>query len=253
MAPRTANPKVTLRRTAADSTPEAWLLDVGKFPLEEPAAGWLRTRLERLVADARKGGAQNVEAFLESNNGLSDDSFPRRMSANVGKWRPKTGLGIWPAREAPRLPTKDDFEAIKPGEAPIQHRYAVVRVTTALDARMEAFRLMSDLGNAILVATRDDSKGYLQRTKDLLTPAITEPAYLGSGFYAPLLDWASVEEADSPQLERWLAGAALYVRESLEDQAVVIVSAEPLAATFETLGFQRESDEEPLWTCRIED
>jgi|GEM_PF-1601618 len=244
--------KARLRKTTATSGPEAWLLEVGSFPLDATAANWLRPCLEQLIGAAVKAGAPNLEVFLENNSRLADDSFPQRMAPNTPKWRPRMGIGIWPAREPPRLPTKEDFESIKPGEAPVQHRFPLVRVATGLDSRMEALRTMADLGNVVAVATRDDSKGYLQRTKDLLTPAITEPAYLGSGFYAPLLDWASVEKAEAASMESWLAGASLYVRESLEDNGVVIVSPEPMTSVFEGMGFSREPGDEPRWGREIE-
>lgn len=133
-----------------------------------------------------------------------------------------------------------------------QFRFTVVRVTAEPDARIEALRVMGDLGNVLLVAGRSDSEDYLAKTKQVLTERITEQAYLGAAFYVPLLDWASVEGAQTDELEQWLAGASLYVRESLEDNGVIVVSAEPLAGALESLGFEREAGNELTWVCRIE-
>lgn len=241
-----------LRKAKAESTPEAWLLELGKFPLGSAESAWLQRRLESLVSFARKGGAANIDAFLESNDLLQDDTFPRRLSQHMPKWRPRSGLGVWPARQAPRLPTKEDFETMATAGRGTQFRFTVVRVTAEPDARIEALRVMGDLGNVLLVAGRSDSEDYLAKTKQVLTERITEQAYLGAAFYVPLLDWASVEGAQTDELEQWLAGASLYVRESLEDNGVIVVSAEPLAGALESLGFEREAGNELTWVCRIE-
>lgn len=243
--------RVEARRISEHAAPESWLVTAGGFPLSEPASGWMSVLLKEVIQAGRGPSALNVEVFLESNPGLNDDSFARRLAQRTGAWRPAMGLGVWPAREPPRLPTRADFENAGPTKPPRNDRYQVVHVTGGQDIALKACFQFCDLGNVVAAVTSDDRKGYFARTAALLLPPITEPSFRSAPFYVPLLEEASFEKVSSETTGAWMCGAALYLRQSLEDQGVVVVSARPLGPVFEKLGMQRGSGE-GRWNAVIE-
>jgi hypothetical protein len=95
--------------------------------------------------------------------------------------------------------------------------------------------------------TRDDGATFLERATSLLLPQLTDRTFTGYPFYVPLLEFGSLARATSDQLETWLCGASLYIRESFEDTGILIVSREPLAPLLEGLGGRLEAGTEPVW------
>ena len=61
-------------------------------------------------------------------------------------------------------------------------------------------------------------------SRDLFVPGITDAAFQRERFYLPLLDAALIQEATGEQLDSWLCGAQVYIRESGEDRAVLLLS-----------------------------
>jgi hypothetical protein len=143
---------------------------------------------------------------------------------------------VWPDREPPTVWTKEDFENLDFGEQPRTLMYQVLRVTTGVEAREDARNTMLGIGAVTQLMTTGGTEALLKAGIETLLPPIQDPAFTAFPYYMPLLEAKSLEGAKTAQLDKWLCGAAVYLRESVEDQAILIASREPLAGLLESLG-----------------
>ena len=61
-----------------------------------------------------------------------------------------------------------------------------------------------------------------------LSEPIVEQTFKSMAFHAPLLMAGSIEAASAEQLEEWMGGARLMIRESFEDKGLLILGKEAL-------------------------
>jgi hypothetical protein len=219
---------------------EAFLLPVSGFPLAATELTFVKYFVNRIVAGTIGDGTLEVFIQLTQFGGGK-----KRLAAHGSEWVPELGLGVWPDRPAPTLWTEEDIANLIPGSKlrPLMHQ--VLRI--AGSAREDASNKMLDLGTILQIVTQDNDKRLLERTRERLLPSIKEPSLRNFPFYVPLLERKSLESAAPEQLEDWFCGATAYIRESFEDNGILVASREPLTPMLMQLGGKFEPHPEPVW------
>ena len=150
------------------------------------------------------------------------------------------GLGVWPDRPPPRPWERADlfkmmFEYQTTGRVrPLV--YSVLRVTGAQPVRLKAQSMMTSTGTVVSIWGRNNGEEFLGRAKEELLPAIVCENFRIMPFYVPLLDFASLRDRKAEELERWLCGATVYVRESPGDNAIIVLANLSLVPPLEEAG-----------------
>jgi len=236
---------IALRPLDAGKPWEAYLLPVSSFPAAKEESSrliWFFNRFSTFL------GPQHLasEVFVQANE-LELGDGADRFSQHAPQWVPQTGLGVWPDRKPPEFWNRGDFEKLALGGKPRPLLYQVFRLAALPDARAGARDVMLGIGATIQIMLPGPPAEFFQRTKALLLPPIKEEALRGYPFYVPLLDRKSIDGSDPQRLDEWMCGARVYIRESVEDKAVLIVSKEPLTPFLEQLGGRFERNPDPVW------
>jgi hypothetical protein len=225
---------------------EALLLEVTAFPIAEEQRPFVRQFLARLSTALRRESKLSLDVFLQlfclRLGGGSD-----LVSSHGRNWMPKLGLGVWPDRSAPTFWTKDDFAELEPGAKPRTLMHQVLQVTKSEDARLDAINVMQGLGSAMQVMACDGSETFLKNARETLLPPIKDPSFTCFPFYVPLLERTSIEKTSAEQLYKRSCGASVYIRESVEDNGVLLLSNLPLRPSLEKLGGRLEDGTSPVW------
>jgi hypothetical protein len=94
-----------------------------------------------------------------------------------------------------------------------------------------------------------ESAVLLRDLKGLFLGFIQDRVFRIFPWYVPLIERAALAESMEPFTASVLRGISLYIRESPEDDGILIVSAQPLAEIFTQLGCkQMEGEMKPTWT-----
>lgn len=215
---------------------EGWRIPLSGFPTPEPELAPVRTFLNRLSEVLAAKGGLSTEVLIQFGQLHCGDGSDR-FATHCHQWNPRMGLGVWPDRPSPALWKPEDFENLPLGRSPRSLRNQVFLISGPPEARDAARNVMLGLGTVLQILTSQDTEALLSTTRELLLPAIQEPAFRSYSFFVPLLDRASIESAASSRLEAWLCGAPVYMRESVEDQGILLVSREGLGATLRELRY----------------
>ena len=228
---------------------EAYLLPVSGFGVPEEELFPVKMFLERLTSALLRDPKLSIEVFIQLMQ-LHWGGGPEKLAANGREWLPSLGLGVWPDREPPRFWSMEDFKNLTPGEKPRTLMDQVFRVTAPMGARLGACSILLGLGTLVQIFTRDTSEVFLERTKSVLLPPIKDPSYTCFPFYVPLLEAKSIASCSSADLDQWICGASLYVRESKQDNGILIVSKDPLKDVLHALGSRLRPGSEDEWEIR---
>lgn len=229
--------------------PEPWdavLLRVSGFPIPEDERAVVSSLIGRVATLLTNGRSLSAETFLQVEQ-LDDKNCRRVYAQSAPSWIPEVGLGVWPDRDPPSIWTRDEFMNAVPGEKLRPLMYQIVRITSSLQMKLQAFSAMLPYGPVLQILTADDPETFLEKATLLLLPAISDPSFTCYPFYVPLLDGKSLCSATYEQLHTWSCGASVYIRESFEDKGILIVSHEPLSPTFDQIGGRFEPEPKPLW------
>ncbi len=248
MAQATIKP-FTAQALEAPTSWQAWLVPAGgAHPMPENAAKPVRSFVERIAQALVGQYPLKLESFLQVNELHLGDGADLVQEHGVD-WMPSIGLGIWPDREPPKPWTRDDFEQLEVGQTvrPLMHQ--VVRLGGEPAARRHARTVMLGKGSYLELMIERDGDAMLARFQQALGDKLVDPMFKGFPFVCPLLDAAGVKSAKPDDLERWLAGAHLYARDSPEDKGLLLVSKHPLDDIFKALGGESSS---AGWSFAIE-
>jgi hypothetical protein len=155
------------------------------------------------------------------------DHGAQKLSANGRAWLPMTGLGVWPDREPPRLWTSDDFLDREFGQPlqPLMH--TVFHISGGEEASDHARDVMLGSGTVVHALLQKSPEEYHAVMRDLLLPPITDEALRGHPFYIPLIEAKSLPTVPGSKLDAWMGPASIYLRESVEDHGVLVISSLP--------------------------
>ncbi len=148
---------------------------------------------------------------------------------NVQRWLPARGLGIWPGRRPPQRMTQeiamDCAAAMLANEEQPLASHPVAHVSAGPQAGEHALRTLfgTELTVQMLFGPEERTR-WPEKSRESFVPVISEAAFQRERFYLPLFDAALLEGATGEQLSSWTCGASLYLRESAEDKAVLVLS-----------------------------
>jgi len=232
------------------STPwEAVFLPVSEFPVPEEKMLPIRKLWGACRQAFLKGGELPSEVFLQTNHLGRVGSA--RLVDHAREWMPDLGLGVWPDREPPRLRTHADFQDLGPGEKMQPMMYQLMKISGEALTKKKALATMLGTGVALEIVTPEGGEAFLKRSRALLRPPIKEPGFRRFPFYVPILELQSLESATREQLDTWFCGASAYIRESVQDNGILIVSKAPLGPVLEKMCGEFLREPEPLWRIPI--
>ena len=227
-----------VKRVAAPAPWSCCLAPVSGFPVPEVELAPVRELVQRLTFTIQQEGNLSAEVFVQfAHLHVGDGS--ERLRRHGRDCLPELGLGVWPDREPPELWTAEYFASLGPGEKPRPLMHQVYRLAGSAEARAKASTEMLGRGTIVHVLTPHPTKELLEKCRAILLPPLRTP-FTAFSFYVPLLEAASVRAATAPQMEAWLAGVEVYIRESVEDTGVVIIARQPLEPILEKLGAKVE-------------
>jgi hypothetical protein len=215
---------------------EAFALPVTAFPVSKQESDSMGRLLQNFIGIATRRWSLSPEVFLQLEQ-LQDTDARRLHSQYARNWIPEVGLGVWPDRDPPCSWTKEDFEqAALENKRPKPLIYAVFHVTGSAKAKTQAHEVMLRFGALVEFLTPLGPQDLFARTSGALLPPIQDPSYTCYPFYVPLLEGKTLTSATPRHLTSWIGGDSIYVRESFEDTAVLLVSALPIHTVLEELG-----------------
>ena len=228
-----------------------FVLPVSVFPIppeeKDPAAKFLGELSARI--QSRTGLKREV---LIQMTQLRFPTGSSQLFSRYGReWIPAMGLGVWPYREPPTIWTARDFEELVPGQAPRTLIDQVFRITKSEEAKVHARDIMFGYGTVAEVLTVETTDQFLDSCRKVLLPPITDPTYTCFPFYVPLLDAKSVANARESDIDQWTCGVSLYLRESTEDNGVLIATRIPLIHELEELGARQIQEQTGEWVVDI--
>jgi len=233
--------RIVLRAVKAAAPWEAYLLPVSGFGIPEEELIPVKAFLQQLTATLLQDGSLSLEVFIQLMQ-LHWGGGPERLAAHGREWLPMLGLGVWPDREPPRFWTMEDFKNVTPGEKPRTLMDQIFRISTTIEARLDACSVLLGLGTIVQMMTVDSSDVFLERARSVLLSPITDPSYTCFPFYLPLLEAKSIASHSAEEIETWLCGASVYVRESKQDNGILIVSRDPLRGILNELRTHPSAD-----------
>jgi hypothetical protein len=216
---------------------EAAFLRTGKFPAPKDERQLLGTFWTRFASAVSARLNWSLEVFLQ----VEYLDYGRDVyDQHAVDWSPEVGLGVWPNRPPPELWKAVDFfkmavEFQRTGRMrPLMYR--VMRITGQPTLRARAQSLMAGTGMVVCAWTPGGGEEFLRKTKEEFLPAIQSPNFRIFPFFVPLLDFKSLRDHKPGELDRWLCGDAIYLRESPGDNAVILLATTPLAPLLEEAG-----------------
>ncbi len=229
-----------IKSLAAPEPWEACLVPFSAFPLPSQEAQVAREFLGKLTPLVSAAHKLNSEVFIQFPY-LSHGDGATRFTDHARQWKPEMGLGVWYGRQPPALWTMEEMQKLEPGEKlrPLCHK--VLRITNGEGGQNQAREVMLGVGTILQILTPDKPDLFLRRAKEHLLPSIQERTFRKFPYYLPILEGKSVAGITREELEQWLCGASVYIRESVEDKGLLILSRIPLAGFLEKLGAHREN------------
>ena len=223
-----------------------YLLPVSGFPVPGDELARVRQLLTRVIQDISRDQSLDSEVFLQSAQVRLQDGSSR-LADHAGEWKPKLCLGVWPDRPGPTRWTREELEELAVGEEPRRMMYTALYLSGPARAREGACDVMLGLGAIVRIMRMGGNGSYLAKIREVLKPIVQQKPFSNFPNFMPLFDSKSMSGFSPDQLDKWLCGAAVYIRESPEDNGIIIASSRPLDATFERLGGRFEQQPSAQW------
>lgn len=210
---------------------EAYLVEAPRPPAGDDEAAVLRALTAGLRLIAERGWKLTGHTFLQLWK-ISVDGTAALYEENLQRWQPAVGLGVRPLGSPPRRMTAeaamDHAAALITGDEPELSAYHLAHVSAGPEAGAHAEAVLLGRGMILTLFTAQPLPEELRAGRNAFLPRISDSAYRAYPFYLPVLDAAALPGTPVDQLKEWLGGAELYLRESPEDRALLIVSSRPL-------------------------
>ncbi len=155
------------------------------------------------------------------------------LSRNAQAWMPDFGAGVWLDAPPPRLWTPEDFMNIGPGELLPPPVLSAIRLRAPQLDYEQAWMQLGGRGCWMEFTVSGSADTFFQIQADLYRSWIEEPMIAAQTFFVPLLKAACFESELFAARDKHAAPLLLYVRESAEDDGLLILSREKLEARLE--------------------
>lgn len=221
---------------------KAYLFPVPSFPVQDADIGAFRDGMQQFADRLMQRYALNEGLVLQSWK-LSGKHGGDLVQQRAEDWPFDLGFGVWPDRPAPEGWTEDSIQdaaaAVYRGDEPNLPMHRILLFTIrAREVYLDAVRQLSGFGAAIQIYTRLPLAEVRRNGHEELLPRISDRRFRGGRVYLPLLDSRSLQAAkDVAELEAWLCGVEVYMRESAEDKGLLVVSRLPIEPVLDELGW----------------
>jgi hypothetical protein len=162
-------------------------------------------------------------AWLLMDNLHRDDAV-LRLSRNARDWKPTYGLGLWPDQAPPSMLKPEDILNMEWGSKPRVPYHSVGMLHATGSILHTAWSTMFGTGSTVLTMVPGGGGSLLDTTRDYLKRPITDESFQDFPFYFPLLGRNALLRAQASQMDGWLQNTRLYLRESEEDNAVLLLA-----------------------------
>jgi hypothetical protein len=168
---------------------------------------------------------------------LHQDNTIRNISRYAQQWKPQIGLGVRPEAPPPRYWSEDDLlERDHDSPIPIL-MHMVAHLDTDGKSSDLACEVMTGSGGLIQVLHTSEPGQLVRTWYNIFQPTIQEAGLAAYPLYIPLIGTTTIANRPAQDLARWMADACLYVRESIEDKGVFLLSRFPLEMALGRAGF----------------
>ncbi len=150
------------------------------------------------------------------------------LSRNAQAWMPDFGAGVWLDAPPPRLWTPEDFMNIGPGELLPPPVLSAIRLRAPHLDHEQAWMQLGGRGCYMEFTVSGDVEAFFESQAGLYRAWIEEPMIAAHPFFVPLLKAASFESVLLASRESHAGPLMTYVRESVEDDGLLILTREKL-------------------------
>ena len=190
--------------------------------------------LEAVTRVLAKAHNLNEELFLQVWK-LTPQNGADTVSEHLDVWTPELGLGVWPLRKSPSSWNEelmvDAAAAVFKGGEPELPSYRILHLKARSPVNTELAKSLRGLGVVIHCFSRLENDEIAMNSKMVFPQLISNRSFKKEDFYLPLLDRKTLESRVSKeQLDQWLIGVDVYIRESPEDRSILILSRLELAS-----------------------
>jgi hypothetical protein len=193
------------------------------MPIKDAAAKeTIKAALWTLISRLHPSEDQPAVWFLMDN--LHKDDAVLTLSRNARAWMPSQGIGLWPDQPPPRTMTGKDMLDLEWGMTPRLPYHRVTRLRATPDVQHTAWATMFGLGSTVLTLVSGGGQRLLKETREYLKRPIEDEGFQHFPFYFPLLGKKNLINATAEELDGWLGPTQLYLRESEEDDAVLLLT-----------------------------
>ncbi|MGB9610977.1 MAG: hypothetical protein ACPL7M_08390 [Bryobacteraceae bacterium] len=168
---------------------------------------------------------------------LHEDSKADILAQKGASWNPDFGIGVWLDQGPPTLWTAEEFMRLPPGSSLRPPMWTVIAVSpAATGGKAEVWRQMAGSGILLEFSVTGPLQAYLRENLTFFRNWIQEAAIRSQPFFVPLVRSSTFESAAYSVLEKNFLAVDTYLRESAEDEALLVVSRQPVLPRLERLG-----------------
>jgi hypothetical protein len=212
----------------------AWLIPVGEYPATPDQRKETLALLQAVKAPLLASPQWHHELLLQVW-AMAPERGSEQLNDNVAEWWPTQGMGVWPDRNPPENWTEEKFAdsmaAAYRGEPFPALSHRLLRLNVNAETRPTAVSALHGSGALLEILAASPFEELRAKARETYLPRIHLKRFQRENFYFPLLDIHTIQSARSVvELDDWMCGISLYLRESDEDHGVLIVSREHLEA-----------------------
>ncbi len=224
-------------RTLQKNGLEVWQVDLGAMPLSHLERPALAALLLNMLHDlgGRYGLTETV--WLEATH-IHLEGATRLIAPNARLWVPKTGFGVHPDGEPPRMWTDEDFSGAAFG-TPIPIFNNQVFEISRKEGHQSAIEAMAGRGVLSLALLSGNADRLKQEMHTILAPLVRERAFHAYSYFFPLLTARSSEDYN---VRTWMGSASVYIREVFEDKSLLVISAVPFEPCLQAIQAEHATD-----------
>jgi hypothetical protein len=202
----------------------AVFLAVGRFPLSRDHSTALAASLQPWLRELA-GEFDLQPAMWLQGTALYSRETVELVCNHAREWMPDLGLGIRPGGEPPHLLTEADLNKLKWNEMPKPKHETAFYLANGPQAAEAAFPLFCGTGAVVYCLLSASAEVFLREQRERWLPTIEDPAFRAHSFYLPFFGRKCLEDQSSRLLLKWMGPAIVYLRESIEDNGILILAS----------------------------
>ncbi|NYF78653.1 hypothetical protein [Granulicella arctica] len=201
----------------------AYLVPLPKLPLAIEKRPELLQYMQQFLKILSAEMTYERSVFLQLDE-LHQDNAIRNISRYGRQWSPQMGLGLLPEAPPPRYWTTEDLLERDYTSTIPALMHSVMHLDTDNAGTKSACEVMTGTAGLIQVLHTCNAAQLLQGWFDVFQPTIQEEGLAAYPLYLPLISGTCIANCTSENLDRWMADAQIYIRESAEDKGILILS-----------------------------